>query len=76
MLQGRQLLVVHTHSADNIDALLRLQAEFKFHMTIVGGGEAHLLAAKLAEANVSIILAPVTYDQEISLFFILLFLLV
>ena len=56
---------MHTHSADIIATLITLKAEVERHtktdikLTIVGGGEAHLLARELGAANVGVILNPV-----------------
>ncbi|KAF9653278.1 carbohydrate esterase family 9 protein [Thelephora ganbajun] len=63
--QGKIPLVVHTHSADIIATLIVLKGEVEHHtkvdikLTIAGGGEAHLLAKELGEANVGVILNPV-----------------
>lgn len=52
-------------NADIITSLLALKAEVEaqsnvpMKMTIVGGTEAHLLAPKLANANVGVIITPV-----------------
>ena len=56
---------MHTHSADIIATLIVLKKEVEHHtkakikLTIAGGGEAHLLAKELGEANVGVILNPV-----------------
>jgi hypothetical protein len=56
---------VHTHSADIIATLIVLKGEVQHHtktnirLTIAGGGEAHLLAKELGEANVGVVLNPV-----------------
>jgi hypothetical protein len=55
-------LVVHAASADVIATLIALKHDYeefsgnKIRLTIVGGEEAHLLAAELAQANVSVVL--------------------
>lgn len=57
-------LVVDTHSADIIATLLHLKKEVEattqreLRLTIAGGGEAHLLAKELGEAQVGVILIP------------------
>jgi len=56
---------VHTHSADIIATLIVLKKEVERHtktklrLTVAGGGEAHLLAKELGDANVGVILNPV-----------------
>ena len=56
---------MHAHSADIIATLITLKAEVERHdktdirLTIAGGGEAHLLARELGEANVGVVLNPV-----------------
>jgi len=63
--RGKIPLVVHAHSADIIATLIVLKREVEHHtrtdikLTIAGGGEAHLLAKELGEANVGVILNPV-----------------
>ncbi|THG99926.1 hypothetical protein EW026_g2506 [Hermanssonia centrifuga] len=62
--KGQIPLVVAVNSADIIAALvnLKLEVEMKsgttLKLTIIGGAEAHLLAAELAKANVGVILYP------------------
>lgn len=64
-IKGEIPLVVETHSADQIATLLLLkhEAEAVSHhsikLTILGGGEAHILAQELGEAGVGVILNPV-----------------
>lgn len=43
---------------DQIVSLLRLKRQFGFNLIIHGGAEAHLVANKLAEENVGVILFP------------------
>lgn len=56
---------MHTHSADIIATLIVLKREVehdtktRIRLTIAGGGEAHLLAKELGDANVGVILNPV-----------------
>lgn len=52
-------LVAHVQRADDIAALLRVQAEFKLRLVVAGGAEAHVVAAELAAAKVPVILGQV-----------------
>ncbi len=52
-------LVAHVQRADDIAALLRVQAEFKLRLVIAGGAEAHVVAQDLAAAKVPVILGQV-----------------
>ncbi|KAJ7195756.1 hypothetical protein GGX14DRAFT_474307, partial [Mycena pura] len=62
--KGEIPLVVRVDSADIMASLLRLKHEFDseashpLRMTFVGAAEAHLLAAEIAAAGVSVILSP------------------
>eukprot|EP00004_Rigifila_ramosa_P019493 TRINITY_DN4960_c0_g1_i1.p1 TRINITY_DN4960_c0_g1~~TRINITY_DN4960_c0_g1_i1.p1 ORF type:complete len:902 (-),score=201.17 TRINITY_DN4960_c0_g1_i1:41-2650(-) len=59
--QGVLPLAVHAHSADVIAALLNLKAELSsipLRLVIIGGAEAHILAARLATENVGVVLTP------------------
>jgi len=59
VLKGALPLVVHAHSADVIAAAIRIKKEFAgISMIIVGGAEAWVVADRLAEAHVPVILAP------------------
>ncbi|KAJ7494939.1 hypothetical protein FB451DRAFT_1163676 [Mycena latifolia] len=57
-------LVISVHNADIMATLLRLKNEYEtvtpysFWMTFTGASEAHLLAAEIAAAGVSVILSP------------------
>ncbi|KAI1386729.1 composite domain of metallo-dependent hydrolase [Hypoxylon trugodes] len=51
-------VVVHTNNKDVIAHMIALKKETGAHIVIMGGSEAHLIAAELAEANVSVIVAP------------------
>jgi len=55
-LQGQIPVVAHIHQADVIASILRLQSQFPFQLIIVGGAEAHVIANKLANPSVSVIL--------------------
>lgn len=63
-MKGEIPLVVETHSADIIATVILLKTEIEtetghaLKVTILGGGEAHLLAEELAEANVGVIVSP------------------
>jgi hypothetical protein len=85
VVQGAMTLVLTVHSADLIASLLRVKADVEaaisakdasstaqLRLVLVGGAESHLLADKLAAANVSVVLAPLlpyseTWDQRRSL---------
>lgn len=65
VVRGEKPLVVTTHSADTIAALLRVKREIDeasgsspVRLVILGGAEAHLVAGQLAEAGVGVVLAP------------------
>lgn len=57
-------LVIKVKNADVIATLLKLKQEVEvisgtpIKMTLVGAGEAHLVAAELAAANVGVIVTP------------------
>lgn len=57
--EGRLPLVVHAHRADDIAAALRLAGDLALRLVVVGGAEAWLVADKLAEARVPVIVSPV-----------------
>lgn len=58
VLAGELPLVVDVQRAADIEVLLQLAEEYHFRPIIHGGGEAHLLAAKLAAKQVPVILDP------------------
>lgn len=51
-------LAVHVQKADSIATVLRLAAELKIRVIIVGGAEAHLVARRLASSKTPVILSP------------------
>jgi imidazolonepropionase-like amidohydrolase len=51
-------VVVTVHRASDIEAALRLAAEFELNLVILGGAEAWLVAERLAAAGVPVILDP------------------
>ncbi|KAJ6537943.1 hypothetical protein B0H19DRAFT_1181333 [Mycena capillaripes] len=63
--KGEIPLVVRVDSADIMASLLRLKREYEdetpytLWMTFIGASEAHLLAAEISAAHVSVILSPV-----------------
>ena len=65
-LQNQLPVSVEVDSADEISALLRLQAQFGFNVVIYGGAEAWLLASELGAINAGVILhsrqPPSTYE--------------
>lgn len=59
VLAGTIPLIVHVNQADQINSVLRFKQEMNIpQVVILGGAEAHVLASRLAVANVSVILAP------------------
>ncbi|KAJ7144300.1 hypothetical protein C8R44DRAFT_657766 [Mycena epipterygia] len=62
---GDMPLVIRVHNADIMATLLRLKAEYeataphRLWMTFTGASEAHLLAAEIGAAGVSVIMSPV-----------------
>lgn len=69
VLEGELALAVTAHSADTIAAVLRVKAAVEeaikpwpgftqIRLVIIGGAEAHLLAAELAAEGVGVVLAP------------------
>lgn len=75
IVSGEIPLVISVHSADTIAAILRVKADVEtvikatataknvksgnINLVLLGGGEAHLVAKEIAEAGVSVVLAPV-----------------
>src|SRR5690606_9152902 len=58
VLSGKLILAVHTHKADHIGHVLRLQKQFGFKMIIIGGAEAHLISDKISHQGVNVVLTP------------------
>ncbi|KAG8216808.1 hypothetical protein J3R82DRAFT_7058 [Butyriboletus roseoflavus] len=64
VVKGKSPLVVSVKNADIITSLLKLKREVEaisgtpIEMTLVGAGEAHLVAAELAAANVGVVVTP------------------
>ncbi|KAI4863459.1 composite domain of metallo-dependent hydrolase [Hypoxylon rubiginosum] len=56
--RGEIPVVVHTNNKDVIAHMVALKKETGAHIVIMGGSEAHLVAAELAEAVVPVIVAP------------------
>lgn len=63
-VQGEIPLVVETHSADIIATIILLKEDIEAEMgqamkiTILGGGEAHLLAEELVGADIGVVVSP------------------
>lgn len=51
-------VVVHTNNKDVIAHVVALKRETDAHLVIMGGAEAHLVAAELAAADVPVIVSP------------------
>lgn len=81
VIQDSFPLVLSAHSADTLSSIIRLKSDIeatiskslsnpaKLRMIVIGGAESHLVAKELAEANVSVVLAPLlphaqTWDQR------------
>ncbi|KAG2379288.1 hypothetical protein C9374_007427 [Naegleria lovaniensis] len=50
------------NQADDIGQLIELKKEFGFELIIIGGAEAYLIADRLRDHNISVILTPVSED--------------
>lgn len=61
LLRGELPLVVAVNSAADIEALLRFAREQKLRVVVLGGAEAHLVAAELAQAQVPVIVEAYVY---------------
>jgi imidazolonepropionase-like amidohydrolase len=57
-LKGAMPVVVQVDRASDIEAVLKLAAEFKLKLVISGGAEAWMVADQLAKAQVPVILNP------------------
>lgn len=64
LLQLKIPMVVIAHQADDIGHILALQQVNNFKLIIVGGAEAYLIANKLANQLVSVVLTPHAEEQE------------
>lgn len=60
VLDGRMPLVVRVHRASDIEAVLRIAEEYGIDLVVEGGAEAWLVADALAEADVPVVLKPLT----------------
>jgi imidazolonepropionase-like amidohydrolase len=58
VVQGRIPLAIYAERSSDIEGAMRLAAEFKLKLIIVGGTESWMLAKELAAAKVSVILNP------------------
>jgi imidazolonepropionase-like amidohydrolase len=58
VLEGRLPMVVDVNRASDIETVLRIAGDFGVRLVISGGAEAWLVADKLAEAGVPVILDP------------------
>lgn len=56
--RGQQPLVVSVNSATDIRTLIKVKAQYGLNAVILGGTEAHLVAAEIAAANIPVILNP------------------
>lgn len=58
-ITNNQTITVNIHKADHIIALLRLKKEMNINnLVIIGGAEAHLVADRIAQAGVPVIITP------------------
>ncbi|HSR43463.1 MAG TPA: amidohydrolase family protein, partial [Longimicrobiales bacterium] len=60
VLAGQMPLVVEVNRASDIEAVLRLADEYGLDLVVEGGAEAWIVADALAEADVPVILKPLT----------------
>jgi imidazolonepropionase-like amidohydrolase len=58
VIAGQQLLVVSAQSAVDIRAALRIKADYRLQMAVMGGGEAWRVARELAASNTPVIIDP------------------
>ena len=58
LLEGRVPMRAHAHRLEDIMAAIRIAEEFKLKLVIEHGTEAHLVAKKLAEKKIPVILGP------------------
>jgi imidazolonepropionase-like amidohydrolase len=58
VLRGDQPLVVTAHRASDIEAALRLAADFKLRLVLSGASEGWLIADEIARRNVPVIIDP------------------
>ncbi|KAF4121422.1 Amidohydrolase family [Geosmithia morbida] len=57
-VDGDMPVVIHTNNKDVIAHMIALKRETGAHIVIMGGGEAHLLASQLADAEIPVIVSP------------------
>jgi imidazolonepropionase-like amidohydrolase len=60
VLTGELPLAVSAHRASDVEAALRLAADFGLRLVVVGGDEAWIVAAELARAGVPVVLDPLS----------------
>ncbi len=60
VLSGEMPLIVHAHRADDIMTALRIAKEFNLKLILTTGTEAHKLANQLRDANVPVIVGPIS----------------
>jgi imidazolonepropionase-like amidohydrolase len=58
VVQGKMPLAVYAERSSDIEGAMKVAAEFKIKLIIVGGTESWMLAKELAAAKVSVILNP------------------
>jgi len=58
VLRAEIPLAITVDQADEIDSLIRFAKLFNISLVIIGGAESHIVAAKLAAINASVILSP------------------
>jgi hypothetical protein len=56
--RGELAVIVHTNNKDVIAHMIALKKQTGAHIVIMGGAEAHLVAAELADAEMPVIFAP------------------
>lgn len=60
VLDAVQPLIIHAHRADDILRLVKLAQKYQIKLVIEGGGEAWMVAELLADAQVPVIIDPIS----------------
>ena len=60
VLTGDMPLIVSVHRASDIEAVLRIAADYGLDLVIAGGSEAWMVADRIADAGVPVIVKPLT----------------
>jgi len=60
VMAGETPFIVSVHRASDIEAVLRIAAEYRLDLVIAGGTEAWMVADRIADAGVSVVVKPLT----------------